>query len=147
VAVLRAWIPRNLRDACVSSALRSTAELAAVRCAQDDLKELRYVLFRGVAELNARWNAFIAQAAIEPGGECENGQEATGDWGDDGIFGIFGETRGTLSCTVEDDGDARIDWTTNDAPIWSTLWREDEDIAAAYDSWSRGRLNPLREPR
>ena len=46
-----------------------------------------------------------------------------------------------------EDGDARVDWTVNDAPIWATLWRYDEDIAAAYGTWSEARLNPLREPR
>ena len=48
---------------------------------------------------------------------------------------------------MEKDGDARVDWTTNDVPIWATLWRDDEDIAAAYATWSEGRLNPLRAPR
>jgi hypothetical protein len=55
--------------------------------------------------------------------------------------------RGSLACTVETDGHARIDWTTVDTPIWATLWRDDEDIAAAYGTWSEGRLNPVREPR
>jgi hypothetical protein len=111
------------------------------------VKDLRYVLFRDVTELNKRWNTFVANAAIKPDGSCEQGEEAQGDWSDKGIFGIFGEVRGALACTVEKDGDARVDWTTNDVPIWTTLWREDEDIAAAYATWSEGRLTPLREPR
>jgi hypothetical protein len=80
-------------------------------------------------------------------GRCEAGEEATGPWGDQGIFGLFGETRGLIACSVESDGDARVDWTVTDAPIWATLWRDDEDIAAAYATWSEARLNPLREPR
>jgi hypothetical protein len=136
-----------VRSSCQSSGLRSAAETAAVRCEQPDLKDLRYVMFRSVASLNTRWNAFVAQAKIKRGGSCEKGEEAQGDWGDQGIFGIFGGVRGTLACTVEKDGDARVDWTTNDVPIWATLWRDDEDIAAAYATWSEARLNPLREPR
>jgi hypothetical protein len=118
-----------------------------VRCTEKGVKDLGYVLFRSVEALNARWNAFFAKAAIQPGGSCQRGEEAQGDWSDEGLFGIFPEVRGTLACTVENDGDARVDWTTTDVPIWSTLWRDDEDIAAAYGTWSEGRLNPLREPR
>ncbi len=147
VAILRAWIPRSVRTSCVSTALRSSGEIAAVSCTEKDIRDLHYVLFRGVDALNARWNAYFAKAAIKPGGSCAEGEEAHGDWRDEGIFGIFPEVRGTLACTVEKDGDARVDWTTIDAPIWATLWRDDEDIAAAYGTWLEGRLNPLRQPR
>ena len=102
-------------------------------------------MFRSVTSLNTRWNAFVTQAKIRPGGSCEKGEEAQGDWGDQVIFGSSGGP-GTLACTVEVGGDARVDWTTNDVPIWATLWRDDEDIAAAYATWSEARLNPLREP-
>jgi hypothetical protein len=147
VAVLRAWIPRSVRSGCASAALRSAAERAALRCKEADLKDLRYVLYRSIDVLNAQWNAYFAKAAIRPGGTCAKGEEAQAEWSDEGIFGMFGEIRGTLACTVEADGDARIDWTTNDVPIWATLWREDEDISAAYATWANGRLNALREPR
>jgi hypothetical protein len=86
-------------------------------------------------------------AVTTPAGRCAAGEEALGTWGDDRLFGFFGEMRGSLACTVETDGHARIDWTTVDTPIWATLWRDDEDIAAAYGTWSEGRLNPVREPR
>ncbi len=147
VAQLRAWLPRGVRDSCESRPLRSSAELAALLCQDTAAKLVRYILYRDEPTMTARWKAFVAQAAVAPGGRCEAGQEAVSSWSDDGLFGIFGETRGTLSCTVESDGDARIDWTTLDAPIWSTLWRDDEDIASAYATWSDGHLNPLREPR
>ena len=61
--------------------------------------------------------------------------------------GSSARLRGLIACSVESDGDARVDWTVIDAPIWATLWRADEDIAAAYGTWSEARLNPLREPR
>ncbi len=147
VAVLRAWIPPAVRRSCTSAALGSSAELAAVHCPQDGLKDLRYALFRSVSALNPRWNTFIAKAAIKPGGTCARGQEAQGDWREQGFFGIMGDVRGALACTVEKDGDARIDWTTNTVPIWTTLWRDDEDIASAYATWLDGRLTPLGSPR
>jgi hypothetical protein len=147
VAQLRAWIPRSIRNDCEARPLRSDAELAALLCEAKDLELLRYVLYRDTATLEARWDAFVRTSAVDPDGRCELGQEMVGTWGDEGIFGIFGETRGDIACTVEADGDARVDWTTIDAPIWSTIWRDDEDIAAVYATWSEGRLNPLREPR
>jgi hypothetical protein len=147
VAQLRAWIPRSVRDDCESRALRSDAELAALLCQANDVELLRYVLYRDTATMDQRWNAFVRAAAVTPGGLCEAGQEMVGTWSDDGIFGLFGETRGEIACTVEPDGDARVDWTTVDAPIWSTIWRDDEDIAAIYSTWSEGRFNPLRQPR
>jgi len=147
VAILRAWIPRNVRNECFTTALRSTAERAAVRCPEKDVKDLRYVLFTSAASMESTWASFVGRAEIAPGGTCANGEEATGEWRDEGFLGMFGETRGSLACTVENDGDARVDWTTVDAPIWVTLWRNDEDIAAAYGTWSESRLNPLRQPR
>jgi len=108
---------------------------------------VRYVLFASAERMATRWGWFVDQASIAPGGTCANGEEAAGEWRDEGFLGMFGETRGSLACTVETDSDARVDWTTADAPIWVTLWRDDEDIAAAYGTWSGGRLNPLREPR
>ncbi len=147
VARLRAWLPRALRNDCTSASLRSRDELAALRCTAKDVQLVRYVLFGSADRMSARWDAFVAQAEISPDGRCAMGEEAAGTWGDEGIFGIFGETRGSLACTVEPDGQARVDWTTVDAPIWGTLWRDDEDIAAAYATWSEGKLNLLREPR
>ena len=147
LAQLRAWIPPSVRNGCASGPLKRSAELAALVCEAKDATQLRYALYRDDARMEARWQAFVAAAEIEPGGSCEAGQEAAGTWSDKGIFGLFGETRGSIACTVEADGDARIDWTTLDAPILATLWRDDEDIAAAYDTWSSGKLNPLRSPR
>ena len=147
VARLRAWLPSSVRKSCATAALTSTLEVAALRCEADDVKVLRYALHPDASALRSRWNAFVAAAKIAPGGRCESGEEAAGAWADEGIFGIFGETRGSLACTVNSRGDARIDWTTVDAPIWATLWRDDEDIAAAYATWLDGRLNPLRKPR
>jgi hypothetical protein len=147
VARLRAWLPRALRNDCVSASLRSRDEVAALRCTARDVQLVRYVLFGSADRMSVRWDAFVAQARVAPGGRCAMGEEAAGTWGDEGIFGIFGETRGLLACTVEADGEARVDWTTVDAPIWGTLWRDDEDIAAAYATWSEGKLELLREPR
>jgi hypothetical protein len=147
VAQLRAWLPRSVRNDCTSRPLRSSAELAALLCDTKDARLLRYVLFRDAATMEARWTSFVDQAAIAPGGSCEAGQEAVGAWGQERIFGFFGEERGSIACTVEAEGDARIDWTSVDIPIWATLWRDDEDIAAAYETWSDGKLNPLRSPR
>ena len=147
VARLRAWVPRSLGKDCTSTSLRNRDEIAAVRCRDKDVTLVRYVLFGSAVRMSQRWGWFVEQAQIAPGGSCEKGEEAHGDWSDQGIFGIFGQVRGTLACTVEKDGDARVDWTTVDAPIWATLWRDDEDIAAAYGTWYEGRLNPLREPR
>ncbi|MCU0478403.1 MAG: serine/threonine protein kinase [Chloroflexi bacterium] len=147
VARLRAWLPRALRNECVSASLRSRDEVAALRCTARDVQLVRYVLFGSADRMSVRWDAFVAQAEVSPDGRCAMGEEAAGTWGDEGIFGIFGETRGLLACTVEADGEARVDWTTVDAPIWGTLWRDDEDIAAAYATWSEGKLELLREPR
>jgi serine/threonine-protein kinase len=147
VSQLRAWIPRPVRNSCVSRPLRSNAEIAALTCDADDADEVRYVLYRDAATMAERWRGFAEQAAVEPGGRCEAGQEMVGTWSDEGLFGLFGEVRGDLACTVGGAARARVDWTTVDAPIWATLWRGDEDIASAYATWSKGRLNPLREPR
>jgi serine/threonine-protein kinase len=147
VALLRAWIPFDVRDTCVSSGLRTHAEVAAVRCRAADLKDVRYALFSGTKAMDARWKAFVKDAAIRAGGRCDHGQEAVGPWADAGLFGIGGETRGSYACTVEKDGDARVDWTIVAAPIWSTIWRDDEDIARVYSTWLQGRLNPLGSPR
>ena len=147
VARLRAWIPRLVRNDCVSGKLRYATERAALVCSAKDAKAVRYALWNDVAALQYRWDRFVAVAVATTGGHCAAGEEAVGTWGDEGIFGLFGETRGSLACSVEKGGDARIDWTTIDAPIWATLWRDDEDIAAAYGTWSEARLNPLREPR
>jgi hypothetical protein len=136
-----------VRNGCATAALTSTLEIAALRCEAKDVKVLRYALHPDATVLRSRWKAFVAGAKIAPGGRCDSGEEATSAWADEGIFGIFGETRGSLACTVNTRGDARIDWTTVDAPIWATLWRDDEDIAAAYATWAEGRLNPLRQPR
>jgi hypothetical protein len=147
VAQLRAWLPRSVRGSCEARPLRSSAERAALLCEAADTKLVRYILYRDTATMTKRWSAFVANAAVKPGGRCEAGREAVSSWGDEGLFGMFGETRGAIACTVEKDGDARVDWTTVDAPIWTTLWRDDEDIAAAYATWSEGSLNPLRQPR
>jgi hypothetical protein len=147
VARLRAWLPRSVRDGCATAALRNADEVAALRCQADGASLVRYVLFETADRMNVRWGWFVERAGITPGGRCDSGEEATGTWGDPGLFGLFGETRGAMACTVEQDGDARIDWTTVAAPIWATLWRTDEDIAAAYATWVEGRLNPLPTPR
>ena len=147
VARLRAWVPRPVRNDCQSTALRYAGETAALRCSTEDTAAVRYSLYRDAAALQRRWDLFVERAVGTPGGRCAAGEEAAGSWGDEGLFGIFGETRGLIACSVETDGDARVDWTTTDAPIWVTLWRADEDIAAAHATWSEGRLNPLREPR
>ena len=147
MARLRAWIPRSVRNECQSTALRYTGETAALRCTAEDTAAVRYSLYLDAAALQRRWDLFVERAIGTAGGRCAEGEEAVGSWGDDGLFGIFGETRGLIACSVETDGDARVDWTTLDAPIWATLWRADEDIAAAYATWSEGRLNPLRAPR
>ncbi len=147
VARLRAWIPQPLRNDCKSARLIYGTELAALTCPAQDTKAVRYSLWHDTAALKYRWDRFVARAVTTQGGRCASGEEAVGSWGDQGIFGFGGETRGMLACSVETGGDARVDWTTVDAPIWSTLWRDDEDIAAAYATWSGGRLNPLREPR
>jgi serine/threonine-protein kinase len=147
VARLRAWIPRNLRKDCESTTLRSVDEVAAVRCTADDVSVLRYGLFRSADRLALRWDDWVARQEIAPGGRCESGEEAAGTWADEGLFGLFGETRGDIACTVTANGSARVDWTTVDAPIWSTIQRSDEDIAAIYATWSEGKLNPLRTPR
>jgi hypothetical protein len=140
-------VPRSLRKDCTSSVLRNADEAASLMCTDQGGTHVRYVLFNSAERMATRWTWFLEKAGITPGGTCGNGEEAAGEWRDEGFLGIFGETRGTLACTVEQDGDARVDWTTVDAPIWATLWRNDEDIAAAYATWSEGRLNPLRQPR
>jgi len=147
VARLRAWVPRDVRRDCVSAQVRYAPELAALVCAVKDAQAVRYGLWADAASLQYRWDRFVARAVTTAGGRCAAGEEAVGTWGDEGILGFFGETRGSMACSVESDGEARIDWTTVDAPIWTTLWRDDEDIAAAHATWSQGRLNPLREPR
>ncbi len=147
VARLRAWVPHALRDDCTTTPLRSPDEVAALRCPTKDEALVRYVLYASAERMDIRWGWFVEQAQITPGGRCADGEEASGTWGDHGLLGFFGEARGSLACTVEADGDARIDWTTVDAPIWATLWRADGDIAAAYATWLQGRLNPLRSPR
>jgi hypothetical protein len=147
VARLRAWVPRQVRNDCRSAEVTYATELAALVCSVTDTKAVRYSLWNDAAALRYRWDRFVARAVATAGGRCEAGEEATGPWGDQGIFGLFGETRGLIACSVERDGDARVDWTVNEAPIWATLWRSDEDIAAAYETWSEARLNPLREPR
>jgi hypothetical protein len=136
-----------VRDDCSSAEVTYASELAALVCSAKDTKAVRYTLWDDPAALRYRWDRFVARAVTTAGGRCEAGEEATGPWGDQGIFGLFGETRGLIACSVESDGDARVDWTVTDAPIWATLWRSDEDIAAAYGTWSEARLNPLREPR
>ena len=147
VSRLRAWLPRPVRNDCTSGELRYATELAALVCQAKDTKAVRYSLWRDVAALTYRWDRFVARAVTTPGGRCASGEEAVGTWGDEGLFGILGEKRGAIACSVESGGDARVDWTTVDVPIWATLWRDDEDIAAAYATWSEARLNPLREPR
>jgi hypothetical protein len=136
-----------VRRGCDSAEVRYAGEIAALRCSAKDAQAVRYGLYVEATALQRRWDAFVERAVDAPGGRCEAGEEAAGSWGDEGLFGLFGETRGLVVCSVEADGDARVDWTTNDAPIWATLWRSDEDIAAAYATWSEGRLNPLRQPR
>ncbi len=64
-----------------------------------------------------------------------------------GLAGCVGQRADPGAMAPARHGDARVDWTTNDVPIWSTLWRDDEDIAAASATWSEGRLNQLRAPR
>jgi len=147
VARLRAWIPRQVRNDCSSAEVTYATELAALVCSAKATKAVRYSYWIDDAALQYRWNRFVARAVTSPGGRCAAGEEAVGSWGNEGIFGFLGAIRGSLACTVERDGDARVDWTTVDAPIWATLWREDEDIAAAYATWSEARLNPLSEPR
>ncbi len=147
VARLRAWVPRQVRNDCSSAEVTYATELAALVCSAKDTTAVRYALWADAAALRYRWDRFVARAVTTAGGRCAAGEEATGTWGDEGILGFFGEIRGRIACSVEKDGDARVDWTVNEAPIWSTLWRSDEDIAAAYGTWSEARLNPLREPR
>ncbi len=147
VARLVSWVPRSLRKDCTSASLLSHDEIAALTCTARDVTLVRYGLFSSADRMSAGWSLFVEQAQIAPGGTCRNGEEAAGEWWDGGFSSIFGETRGSLACTVEQDSDARIDWTTVDALIWATLWQNDGEVADAYATWSSGKLNPLREPR
>ena len=101
VARLRAWIPRQVRNDCSSAEVTYATELAALVCSAKDTKAVRYTLWDDAAALRYRWDRFVARAVTTAGGRCEAGEEAAGPWGDQGIFGLFGETRGLLACSVE----------------------------------------------
>lgn len=147
VEQLLSWVPRSLRNDCTSAILRSNDEIAALTCTTRDVTLVRYGLFTNADRMSTRWSLFVEQAQIAPGGTCRDGEEAAGQWPDHGSTSTYGGVRGWLACTLDKEGAARVDWTTVDAPIWVTLWRDDGDIAAAYDTWSERRLDPLREPR
>ncbi len=146
VAQLQSWVPRSLGKDCTSSSLGSPDEIAALTCTAREVKAVRYALFTDADRMTFRWSEFVDEAQIAPGGACRDGEEATGEWRSEKASSTPGVTRGWLACTVGQDGLARMDWTTVDAPIWVTFWRDDADIAAAYETWTQGGLVPTHEP-
>jgi hypothetical protein len=113
-------------------------EQAAIECSVPDILNFSLALFPDVSIMNEDFSSAVELAKGITKGDvenCERNKPTEGEW--QSTTGAGQGKAGRLLCYLDDDKDAWIQWTHDGLKIYAFAYRDDANIEALYDWWSR----------
>jgi hypothetical protein len=132
---LRSHIPDSIWPTCGPPVDEEEGSVAAFNCRHREIVGIQYNLFASATDLEAAYNAVKRRYGLtgaSPDGSCE-----AGDF--EGPYRSDGQVVGDVLCFVDREGHvAAIVWTHERLDTLSFAWRDDQNLAALFESWQNG---------
>ena len=138
---LLSYVGKDIERTCKTFVSNTyfNGEEASIECSAPNILNFNLALFGDIPTMNEDFASAvqIAKGVTKDSNieNCGRNKPTEGEW--QSPAGTGQRITGRLLCYVDDDKDAWIQWTQSNRMLYAFAYRDDANMAALYDWWSR----------